>query len=149
MKNNILIPRNIEGRQEKLKQKWYKMFTTQEVIDGNIDIKMDLDIDPSLVKTKKINGNVYLRNITKIPQFFKNIEINGFFDCSHNKLTSLRGCPEIVHGNFSCSDNNLTSLEGCPKEVKGNFWCDHNSKQFTVEEVKQYCKVDGKINTRT
>ena len=144
---NILIPRNIEGRDEKIKQKWYRLFTTQEVIQGDVIIKMnlDIDIDPLFVKTKKINGDVSLYNITKIPQFFENIEINGWFDCSYNKLTSLKGSPKIVHRSFYCQYNNLNSLEGCPKEVGGSFWRFNNAKRFTREEVAKYCNTKTTI----
>jgi hypothetical protein len=43
-----------------------------------------------------------------------------------NKITSLKGGPEIVHGDFDCGGNKLTSLEGGPKVVGGNFWCHYN-----------------------
>jgi hypothetical protein len=53
-------------------------------------------------------------------------EVGGYFNCSHNGLTSLEGAPREVRGNFYCSDNGLTSLEGAPREVRGRFWCHDN-----------------------
>jgi len=50
----------------------------------------------------------------------------GYFDCSNNQLTSLKGAPREVNGNFSCSHNKLTSLEGAPREVKRGFYCYKN-----------------------
>lgn len=62
---------------------------------------------------------------------FKSIDIkfniiNGYFDCSNNKLESLEGCPKIVNGGFNCASNKLTSLEYCPTVIKGDFFCDNN-----------------------
>lgn len=53
-------------------------------------------------------------------------EIVKGFNCCQNQLTSLEGCPEIVHLNFNCAHNNLTSLEFCPQEIGGDFNCSNN-----------------------
>ena len=39
-------------------------------------------------------------------------------DISMTNLTSLEGCPPIVIGNFDCSNNKITSLKYAPKNVK-------------------------------
>jgi len=36
--------------------------------------------------------NLYNKGLTKLPLKFRNVD--GFFDCSHNKITSLEGSPE-------------------------------------------------------
>ena len=71
--------------------------------------------------------------------------VGGNFDCSWNKLTSLKGAPQKVGGNFDCSDNKLTSLEGAPQKVGGSFNCSGNnltSLKGAPEEVEGsfYCK---------
>ena len=73
-----------------------------------------------------VNGNVvlYNKNLKNIEVKFN--EINGWFNCTVNKLNSLEGCPEIVHGNFNCNDNKLKTLEFCPKIVNGDFDCSNN-----------------------
>lgn len=48
------------------------------------------------------------------------------FYCQGNKLTSLKGGPEEVEIVFACSRNKLTSLEGAPVKVGGSFYCDFN-----------------------
>ena len=92
-------------------------------------------------------------------------EVGGSFDCSHcDKLQSLEGAPKEVGGNFFCDHCPLLqSLEGAPKEVGGDFDCSHCDKLqslegspekvggdfickkcgeiFTVENVKEVCKV--------
>jgi hypothetical protein len=52
--------------------------------------------------------------------------ISRYFDCSHNQLTSLKGCPAYVGGGFYCYFNKLTSLDGCPIYVGGSFYCCYN-----------------------
>jgi len=76
--------------------------------------------------TLDVFENVYLvsKHLTELPFNFG--KIFGFFDCSHNFLTSLKGFPEIVNGDFDCSFNSLTSLEGSPKIVNGDFDCYNN-----------------------
>jgi hypothetical protein len=125
---NLLVPRNLEGRKEKLKQMNIKMLS-QEAIDGNLEIDESfMDIDPKFVKLKEVNGDVWLRGNqwTEIPAWLKNIEITGVFSCLHNKLTTLKNCPQKIGGTFNCSNNQLTSLEGCPENIEGNFWCSYN-----------------------
>ena len=65
-----------------------------------------------------------LTNLSKLPFKFRNV--NGTFDCSRNKLTSLDGCPVSVKVNFDCGHNNLVSLVGAPKHVGRNFYCYNN-----------------------
>jgi len=54
------------------------------------------------------------------------LKVQGNFDCSNNKLTSLEGAPKTVDGSFNCNNNELTSLEGSPDIVKGAFYCRQN-----------------------
>jgi hypothetical protein len=118
-KENILIPRNLEGREQKFKQQQNRLFQ-QEIITGDITIDKDFYHDFTNVKCKKIIGNVDIE-INKIPLWFKDIEIDGSFYCAFNILTTLEGCPEIVNGNFRCNKNKLISLEYGPRIVKGNL----------------------------
>ena len=125
---NLLVPRNLEGRKEKLKQMNIKLLS-QEVIDG--DLRLDesfMDIDPKFVKLKKVNGSVWLDGglWTEIPVWLKDVEISGSFVCSFNKLTTFKNCPYKIEGYFDCSYNQLTSLEGCPNDIKWSFDCSNN-----------------------
>ena len=65
------------------------------------------------------------KNLDKLPDLSK-VEVEGCFDCSNNKLTSLEGAPQKVMGMFYCSNNKLTSLEGAPKEIGMSFYCSNN-----------------------
>jgi len=142
---NILVPRNLESRFDKLKKLNYKLLQ-QEIIYGDLEIDESFIFDfPNLsIKTKEINGNVRI-DLNYIPEWFENIKINGSFYCSLNNLTSLKGCPKYVGRYFYCNHNKLTSLEGCPEYVGGDFNCLDNIKKFTEEYVKSLCIVKGEI----
>ena len=111
-----------------------------------------------------VNGSVRLYNkgLTELPLTFNRIE--GYFDCSNNKLTTLKGSPKWVDSDFYCSwtDNRLTSLEfspeyvggdfycsiggltdllGSPKEVGGDFICEHNPNLITIKGCSE--KIGG------
>ena len=125
---NMLVPRNIEGRKEKLKQMNIRVLS-QEVIDGNLELDESfMDIDAKFVKLKKVYGDVWLNggHWTEIPEWLKDVEIEGYFGCSSNKLTTLQNCPQKIGSIFDCSFNRLASLEGCPENIGGSFYCYDN-----------------------
>jgi len=69
-----------------------------------------------------VDGDVDLgyQHFTTIPVQFGLVA--GYFDCAHNQLESLAGCPRFVKEVFNCSNNNLLSLVGGPKSV-GSYYC--------------------------
>ena len=99
-----------------------------EVTNYTINDDFAIDVDGYV--------NLRNRNLVEFPEYIQFNEVAGFFDCSYNKLISLRGCPKIVHASFYCDHNNLDSLEGCPKTVKGDIYCYCNKKIFTEEDIK-------------
>ena len=73
-----------------------------------------------------VNDNVLLfkKKLKNIPVKFN--EINGWFDCSSNELTSLEGSPEIVNDSFFSNHNQLKSIKYCPKIIKKSCYFHHN-----------------------
>jgi hypothetical protein len=92
-----------------------------------------------------VNGSVYISSspLTKLPVRFG--IVTEEFECGHNNLTTLEGCPsqvgdyfacngnqltslepQIVGGDFYCDDNKLIDLTGCPKELGGDLYCEQN-----------------------
>ena len=69
--------------------------------------------------------------------------VRGFFNCSHNQLTSLEGAPRKVGEGFYCGYNQLTTLEGAPREVRLVFLC-YKNQLTTLEGAPQ--KVGGDFN---
>jgi len=142
----IFVPRNIEGRKEKVKQTLLKQLD-QKIINGFIKIDGEYIPDNFIAKVEKINGSARIQNCKNL-KFLKNLkEVTDDFYCSWNRLTSLEGCPEIIGNNFSCDFNQLTSLKNGPKIVKGFFYCQNNKEQFSKEDVEKYCDVKGLILT--
>ena len=64
---------------------------------------------------------------TKISRFDSNIprKVLYHFDCSDNKLTSLKGGPDWTK-NYDCADNKLTSLDHIAKHITGDLKCSRN-----------------------
>ncbi len=86
--------------------KFYNLFN----LPKNFVIEKDIDISGS--------------GFEELPDL-STITIKGSFNCSRNKLKSLKGAPRVVEGNFDCSYNNnsLSSLKGAPEIVNGDFDC--------------------------
>jgi len=136
-------------------KKWLKEYGIIDYIvndDLTIDIKESVNLGyknlnsfPEYIKFNKVGGGFYchdnqLTSLEGCPS-----SVGGCFSCRNNQLTSLEGSPLSVGGSFSCSGNHLTSLEGSPLSVKRDFYCRNNKKQFSKEEVRKYCKVEGII----
>ena len=140
---------------EKMKiQKFLERNDVKKNWDGSYDV--DGDVDFSNWKT-----------MTRLPIRFG--EVGGWFDCSGcTSLTTLEGVPNTVDGNFCCSGctsitslegapntvggyfscsycTSLTSLEGVPNTVGSDFYCRNTGRKFTIEEVRNHCKVKGDI----
>ena len=101
-----------------------------------------------------------------IPDFYK---VTGNFDCSYNRLASLKGSPLFVGGNFDCSYNEglkkldlyhtqvegdficssseISSLSGLPRKVKGTIWI-NDSPIVSVEGIQNTEFNDIKFNYR-
>ena len=87
--------------------------------DGSIDVNGDVEIN---------------YEFTELPLAFN--KVTGDFDCSFNKLTTLKGGPRWVGGFFYCDNNQLTSLEFSPDYVGNWFSCESN--QLT----NNYCDTE-------
>ena len=79
-----------------------------------------------------VDGPVYLSNrqMSKLPLKFR--KVTGYFGCSNNLLTDLKGCPVYVGGHFICYGNKLTNMEYCPSYVGGDFQI-HENKLTSLE----------------
>jgi len=71
-----------------------------------------------------VNGGFFCdsQNLTDFKGVRFGVVTRGF-DCSGNKLTSLKGAPQEVGENFYCFGNKLTSLKDAPQKVGGSFYC--------------------------
>ena len=101
-------------------------------VDGDVDLNYKNNSDGSI----DVNGDVILnyKNLTQLPLNFN--RVTGYFNCSRNKLTSLKGSPRWVGGYFYCSHNQLTSLEFSPDYVGGWFDCRWNNL------TNNYCETE-------
>ena len=84
----------------------------------NFKINNDLVVD--------IHESISLQGMELSELPFKFGSISGYFDCSDNKLTTLKGCPKLIDGFFDCSNNELISLEHGPIKVGSFYNCYRN-----------------------
>ena len=100
----------------------------------------------NLPKDKKLvlNGDLDVSGmeLTELPDL-SNLIVKGYFDCSKNKLSSLRGAPRQVLKEFCCRGNRLTSLKYISDGIK-DLDCSHNrltSLEYTPQEIGDlYCE---------
>ncbi len=90
---------------------------------------------------KVIRGSVDFsyQQLTELPDL-SDVKVLGGFNCSYNRLQTLKGAPKYVSGNFYCSNNQLQTLKGAPKYVSGNFYCNSNQLQ-TLEGAPKHIGV--------
>lgn len=64
--------------------------------------------------------------------------MHGDFNCSTNKLTSLKYSPKVISEDFICTQNNLENLEFCLDTIK-NIQAEHNK----INTLKYFPKIVG------
>ena len=138
---SIFIPRRMEDRVERLIKQYIRNGSRNE---------LDLS-DYGLTKLPEILKNVdveryFICSVNKLTTLENSPKtVGGSFYCGNNQLISLKGAPTYVGGEFGCGNNKLTSLDGAPTYVGGSFNCRHNPVKFTEEQVRAVCDVDGRI----
>jgi len=100
----------------------FKPYTEEELIKLRLK---DCTKNPDGTYSCDSDVDLSEMGLTELPVRFK--EVKGNFNCSYNKLTTLKGAPEYIGGYFSCYENNLTTLEGAPEVVGGSFYCYGNN----------------------
>ena len=97
-KENILVPRNLDTRDEKYKQKILKLLQ-QKVYDGNLNLT-DLPFElENLGNLERVNGDLNLEG-TLIPSLGNLEYVNGFlnlFDTPVKDLGNLKEVKRIIY----------------------------------------------------
>lgn len=91
--------------------------------DGSIDLFGDVSVACLGLKELPIRIN----------------EVQGYFDCSGNNLTTLKNAPKAVMRHFYCRNNLLKTLEGCPEIIGGAMYAETNnitSLEFLPLQIK-------------
>ena len=138
---SIFIPRIMEDRVERMIKQYIRNGSRNE---------LDLS-DYGLTKLPEILKNVdveryFICSVNKLTTLENSPKtVGGSFYCGNNQLISLKGAPTYVGGEFGCGNNKLTSLDGAPTYVGGSFNCRYNPVKFTEEQVRAVCDVDGRI----
>jgi hypothetical protein len=109
-----------------------------------MDVRHYIINDDFTIDTKT-GVDLFNRSLKQLPDFIQFNDIHGDFQCHHNKLISLKGCPRYVDDDFMCSYNGLTSLRGCPEYVGCRFYCRGNKKHFAEDYIRSLCDVKIQI----
>jgi hypothetical protein len=142
-----------------LVEKWLKKYNIVHYqINDDLTINVNGEVNLS---TSRLSGS--------LPKYIKFNIVDGKFNISNNKITSLKGCPKIVKSNFECmyTDiknlkyspievngsylcsymHNLQSLEGLSQKISNGFYCrhHHNHKIFSKEDIPSNCKITGTL----
>jgi len=88
-------------------------------VEAPYKINNDLTVD--------VDGSVQMNGFDLISIPFQFGKVTGEFDCSSNKLVSLKGCPYYIGGSFDCGGNLIKNLQYSPKIVDGSFICRNNN----------------------
>ena len=105
-------------------KKWLEEFEiSQYTINDNLTVDVNDHVDISYCDLKKIPIQFGV--------------INGSFNCSHNKLTTLKGAPQDLV-NMYCEKNRLTNLEGAPAKI-------HNTLDVSDNEITSLTGVSKEI----
>ena len=126
----------IGGELKKI-QKWLRPFLFVNQYHVNSDWEIDI------VKGDFI---AYEDNIPELPEYIQFGECVGAFVMDAKGLTTMRGCPRIVHGDFYVGHNELQFLDGSPEYVGGSYSIRENPVKFSVADIEQICDVKGQIS---
>jgi hypothetical protein len=117
IRENILVPRKLDNRDEKYKQKIYKLLQ-QKVYDGDLDLS-DLPFElEDLGKLEKVNGYLDLTN-TSIKSLGKLEKVNGYLSLENTSIKSLGNLEKVI-GSLHLVNTPINSL-GKLQYVKGNL----------------------------
>lgn len=121
------------------------MYKTKEEIESwlNSHDIQHYKINSNLTVDVNWSVDISNKNLEEIPVKFR--FINGDFECSYNKLTSLKNSPDKVNGIFYCDNNKLTSLEHAPIYADGDIVFHNNKLPITLydmelDEIHDYYK---------
>lgn len=90
------------------------------------------------------NLDVSARSLTELPDL-KDVVVKGHFICRYNKLTSLKGSPQIVEGTYFCNGNKLETLEHAPKMVGGTFFANQNPLKSLEGAPRKFNRLESDL----
>lgn len=111
----------------------FDIFKKDQFLTDNIDINLFMkkchmnkeeyiineDKSVDVIESGRGNGRMNMSDmqLKNIPVKFRKVE--GGFDCSENKLTTLKGCPNEIGGLFSFHSNNIYIIDKFPQGADG------------------------------
>jgi len=126
------------------------LLTNEEDIEKWLDTRGVLNYEINRNNVNVLgNVDIHAELLTIIPVQFG--FVSGWFDCSDNDLTNLKGCPHTVGYDFDCSNNRLETLSGGPKKVGSNYCAKGNdliNLDGIAKSIGHYISFDDSIITK-
>lgn len=96
--------------------------------------------------TLVVHGNldVSARSLTSLPDL-SGVVVKGHFICRYNKLTSLKGSPQVVEGTYFCNGNKLETLEHAPAKVGGTFFANQNPLKSLEGAPRKFNRLESDL----
>ena len=113
--------------------------------------KYTINFDGSIDVNKPVNLSNF--DLTELPLKFN--KVNGSFDCSDNRLTTLKGCPNEVSDSFFFENNPLERIDYTPNRIgdgKGIYSdSKHNIGEPMTDDVNVFYNIENnyKLLTRS
>lgn len=70
------------------------------------------------------------------------------FECTHEDIESLIGCPHEVKGDLDFTSNKIKNLAGISKTIRGNLWLSNNPIESLKDIAKNIKYIKGKVILR-
>lgn len=95
-------------------------------------------------ETVDVEGDLVLSATDKPGNGWRFKHVKGNLNCAHSQVNHMSGFPSEVDGYFDISFSKITSLEHCPTKVGRDFIC--IGLGFSEEQVRDACpNIGGKI----
>lgn len=102
--------------------KMFEQYNEYSKIKGWLDSMLIENYTINENLTVDVKGDVNIANADLWEMPFKFGRVTGDFNCSHNRLITLKGCPDYVGEDFDCSYNILQTLLHTPKYIGGRYY---------------------------
>lgn len=164
---SIFIPRRTDDRVERMIKTYIR-----NGIHGYLDLsEMNLDKIPEILKGITLDGSLNVGVNPKIKTLENSpSKIMGSFRCHSTGISDFVGGPEYVGRGMYCYhcpkfksfvgspkhigpsgftvvvEHRLDSIDGIPEVIEGDFNIFASSVNFTEQDIRKICDVNGKIS---
>ena len=132
-----ILSRKLSDPKRLVIEEWLEQY---DITNYTINSNYEIDVRGDVILIKK--------DLKEFPEYIQFGTVEGDFDCSNNKLKTLRGCPRVVQGSFNCSGNQLKSpFSDRAIKVTENVFCIGAFEELPESIENIFHVQQGKIYT--